>query len=65
MGNFKIDKSAFTEADLAEWDRLIAKGAVKVDPEAAKEKMEDEKPEVPAETKPEKKAEEPTNNNKA
>ena len=59
MGNFKIDKSAFTEADLAEWDRLIAKGAVKVDPEAAKEKMEDEKPEVPAETKPEKKAEEP------
>lgn len=46
MANYKIDKSAFDEHDLAEWDRLVAKGMVEVDPEAAEEEMEDEKPAV-------------------
>lgn len=58
MGNFKIDKSAFDETELAEWDRLIAKGAVKVDPEAAKKEMEGEEPPAGSgEKKPAQKAE--------
>ena len=32
MSEYKIDKSNFDEHDLAEWNRLVAKGAVQVDP---------------------------------
>ena len=50
----KIDKSAFTPEELKQYEALIAKA--KVDPEAAKEEMEEEVP--PVET-PEKDAEKP------
>lgn len=52
---FKIDKSVFTAEELEQYEALIAKA--KVDPEAAAEEMEDEKPEVPAENKTTEKAE--------
>ena len=51
---FKIDKSAFTAEELEQYEALIAKA--KVDPEAAGEEMEDEKPDIPPK-KPAKKAE--------
>lgn len=41
----RIDKSAFSAEELAQYEALIAKA--KVDPEAAGEEMEDEKPTVP------------------
>lgn len=36
MSEYKIDKSAFDAHDLAEWNRLIAKGMVQVDPAEGK-----------------------------
>lgn len=41
----KIDKSVFSAEELAQYEALIAKA--KVDPEAAEEEMEDEKPAIP------------------
>ena len=46
----KIDKSVFTAEERAQYEALIAKA--KVDPEAAEEEMEEEKPEVPFKKKP-------------
>lgn len=43
--SIRIDKSAFTAEELAQYEALIAKA--KVDPEAAKEEMEDEVPPFP------------------
>lgn len=44
----KIDKSVFSAEELAQYEALIAKA--KVDPEAAEEEMEEEKPPVPNKT---------------
>ena len=49
--SIKIDKSAFTAEELAQYEALIAKA--KVDPEAAREKMEEEKPPFPPKKKKE------------
>lgn len=46
----RIDKSVFTAEERAQYEALIAKA--KVDPEAAEEEMEEEKPEVPFKKKP-------------
>lgn len=51
----KIDKSVFSAEEREQFEALIAKA--KVNPAAAEEEMEDEKPEVPAEKKETKKAE--------
>lgn len=48
MGKFKIDKSKFSPEQLTQWDELLAIGKADVDPQAAEEEMEDEKPTVPA-----------------
>ena len=44
---YTIDKSLFDAQELADYERLIAKGRVEVDPKAAEKEMKDEKPEVP------------------
>lgn len=49
---FKIDKSVFSADELAQYEALIAKATV--DPEAAEEELEDEKPPVPPKKKTEK-----------
>ena len=46
----RIDKSVFTAEERAQYEALIAKA--KVDPEAAEEEMEDEKPDVPFKKEP-------------
>lgn len=46
----RINKSVFTAEERAQYEALIAKA--KVDPEAAEEEMEDEKPEDPFKKKP-------------
>lgn len=51
----KIDKSVFDEKELEQFEALIAKA--KVNPEAAEEEMEDEKPDVPPKKKKSEKAE--------
>lgn len=48
----KIDKSVFSAEELAQYEALIAKATV--DPEAAEEEVEDEKPPVPPKKKTEK-----------
>lgn len=48
----KIDKSVFSATELAQYEALIAKA--KVDPEAAGEEMEDEKPAFPPKKRTEK-----------
>ena len=53
MSAYQIDKSVFDEHDLAEWNRLVAKGMVQVDPAAGNHQPEGNEP--PAE--PAKKAE--------
>lgn len=42
-----IDKSRFNAAQLAQYEALVAIGKADVDPEAAEEEMEDEKPDFP------------------
>lgn len=51
----KIDKSLFSAEELEQYEALIAKATV--DPEAAEEEMEDDKPETPPKKKPTEKAE--------
>lgn len=51
-----IDKSAFTPEELMQYESLIAKAKVEVDPEAAEMEMEGEKPPFP-QKKPAEKAE--------
>ena len=46
----RINKSVFTAEERAQYEALIAKA--KVDPEAAEEEMEEEKPEAPFKKKP-------------
>ncbi len=53
---FRIDKSKFNAEQLAKYEELVAIGKADVDPEAAEEEVEDEKPPVPP--KKTKKAEE-------
>ena len=48
----KIDKSRFTAEELAQYEELLAKGAVEVDPEAAQEEMDTDLPEGGAEETP-------------
>ena len=52
-----IDKSKFTAEQLAAYEELVAIGKADVDPEAAEEEMEEEKPTVPPKKKPTEKAE--------
>lgn len=42
-----IDKSRFNAAQLAQYEALVAIGKADVDPEAAEEEMQDDKPDVP------------------
>lgn len=44
---FYIDKSVFDANERAEYERLIAKGKVEIDPEGNEEEMEEEKPAFP------------------
>lgn len=46
-----IDKSRFTAEQLAQYNALVAIGKADVDPEAAEEEMEEEKPPFPKKTK--------------
>ena len=52
----QIDKSKFTAEQLAQYEELIAIGKADVDPEAAEQEMEEQKPTTPAK-KPTEKAE--------
>lgn len=47
-----IDKSRFTPSQLKQYEELMAIGKAEVDPEAAEEEMEDEKPDFPPKKKP-------------
>lgn len=54
---FTIDKSKFNAEQLAIFEELVAIGKADVDPAAAEEEMQDDKPEVPPKKKPTEKAE--------
>lgn len=41
MSAYKIDKSKFTAEDMTEWNRLVAKGMVQVDPADGTDHLED------------------------
>ena len=53
----RIDKSKFNAEQLAAYEQLVAIGKADVDPEAAEEEVEDDKPAVPPKKNPAKKAE--------
>lgn len=53
----RIDKSKFNATQLAQYEELLAIGKADVDPKAAEEEMEDDKPAVPPKKKTTEKAE--------
>ena len=53
----QIDKSKFNAKQLAQYEELLAIGKADVDPEAAEEEVEDDKPAFPPKKKPAEKAE--------
>lgn len=55
MDNYVIDRTQLTEQENEQFDALVAKAMV--DPKAAQEEMEEQKPEVPPKKKPTEKAE--------
>ena len=48
MSAYKIDKSLFDDQDLKDWERLVAKGMVQVDPAAGTDTLEDNPSAAPA-----------------
>ena len=48
MSAYKIDKTRFDENDLKDWERLVAKGMVQVDPADGTDHLEDDPAAAPA-----------------